>query len=223
MQQILNVITPATSYDFVTLDEMKTMLLIPPTDTSKDELLTVLITDLSETIAKMCNRVFGYEAVDETFYQLNDAWVPMTRRLYLSRWPVVLADITSINTTVDGSGILTDLLPSANLTWFLEEATGTLYLRPDCGGWYDTVDVMYSGGYELPDDCPGPLKFVMQAILKEAYAAWSRDPSLFGVRQMSHKESRIGYYGPNMMSAIGLPDTWKAAQSIMNKYIRHWA
>jgi hypothetical protein len=225
MQQILNVITPATSQDLVSLAEMKASLLIPPTNTTYDVLLQDLITNTSETIAKMCNRVFGYEEVDETFYQLEDEFsaetmMPsgptITRRLYLSRWPVVLADITSI--TQDGNDISGD----QGTVWILEEETGTLYMLPNYAPWYGVIDVKYSGGYQLPDDAPGPLKFAMKALTREAYAGWTRSPSLYGVRQIAHKESRVGYYDPSLLGVMGMPGTWKNVQSILNKYVRFW-
>jgi hypothetical protein len=224
MQQLLNVITPADSQDLVSLDEMKVKLNIPAGNTSQDALLQNLITNISEAVAKMCNRVFSYEEVAETFFQLNDEWcgAPPTQRLYLSRWPVVLADITSITTTVDGGGSLTDLLPSVNQDWWLEQETGTLYQRPDLGPWINTVEVQYSGGYELPDDAPGALKFGVEALLREGYSAWTRNPALFGVRQIAHKESRIGYYGPDMFPTLGMPATWKQVEALLSKYIRHW-
>jgi Phage gp6-like head-tail connector protein len=222
MQQLLNVLTPSSTYDLVTLDEMKMKLGIPTTDTSKDALLSELITNLSDTIAKLCNRVFAYEGVDETFYQLNDETNPATRRLYLSRWPVVLADITAITQTVDGSGVVTDLMPTANQNWFLEELTGTLYMRPDLGPWMSTVEVIYSGGYQVPDGVPGALKFCVEALLRESYMSWIRNPAMFGVRQLSHKESRIGYYAPTMFPVMGIPATWTTVESILKRFIRYW-
>jgi hypothetical protein len=213
MQQILNVITPAASYDLTTLDAMKAGLQIPPANTTNDALLQSLITDISETIAKMCNRVFGYEQVDETFYQLED---DSSRRLYLSRWPVVKADITTL--TQDGA----DLLVNEGITWMLEEATGTLYSFPTSGPWYGVIDAVYSGGYDLPEDAPGPLSFAVQGVIRESYMAWIRNPQLYGVRQIGHKESRVAYYQPNLLTTMGSPDTWKSVQSILNKYIRFW-
>ena len=219
MQQILNVLTPATAtppagpYDLVSLDEMRMKLSIAPGDTSFDALLQELITNLSETIARMCNRVFAREQVDETFYQLDDG---ATRRLYLSRWPVVLADIESI--TWNGGDILTD----SAAEWVLEEGTGTIYRLPGFGGWYGAVDVVYTGGYALPDSAPGTLKFCVEALIRESYMSWIRNPALFGVRLISHKESHLGYYGPNMFPTMGLPDTWKTVTQLLYKYSRHW-
>jgi hypothetical protein len=215
MQQLLNVLTPAASQDLVTLEAMKQKLGIPDTDTSKDFLLQELISNTSELIATLCNRVFAYEEVSETFYQLDDGY---SRRLYLSRWPVKAADITAI-TQVDSN---TDLLPTLSDGWFLEEKTGTLYGRPDLGYWYGTVSVTYSGGYQLPDETPNSLLFALEALLREQYMSWIRSPSSFGVRQIRHKESAIGYYGPNLFPTTGLPATWTAVQSVLNKFMRHW-
>jgi hypothetical protein len=217
MQQILNVITPAASYDLVSLAEMKASLGIPPTNTTNDVLLQDLITNLSETVAKMCNRVFGFEKVDETFYQLEDQGAPPnTQRLYLSRWPVQLSDIAAL--TQDGN----DLLASEGSSWMLEKETGTLYSFPTTGPWIGVIDCQYSGGYVLPDDAPGPLKFAMKAVTRESYMAWIRNPGLYGIRQISHKESRVAYYQPNLLGTMGTPDTWTHVQSILNKYVRYW-
>ena len=224
MQQLLNVITPADTQVLVALDERKIKLLIPPGDTSKDPLVQEFITNMSAVVARLCNRVFGYEKVEETFYQLNDQAVlgPATRRLYLSRWPVKLADITAISHTVDGSGTDDDLLPSANQSWFLEELTGTLYMRPDQGSWVDTVDVAYSGGYKLPDEAPPDLVYAVEATIREQYYVALRSPGLFGVRQLAHKESRVSFYPPNMFTTAGLPQTWSSLQTVLNHYTRHW-
>lgn len=211
MQQILNVITPSPTQDLVSLDDMKQKLFIVSTDTTKDFLLQELISNTSETIAQLCNRVFGYEEVDETFYQLED---DHSQRLYLSRWPVALADLETV--TQDGNDILT------NADWVLEESTGTLYRQSSLGPWYGVIDVNYSGGYQLPDGAPGSLKFCVEALIREGYMSWIRSPQSFGVRQISHKEARIGYYGPNLFPTLGLPATWQSVQSILNKYIRHW-
>jgi len=224
VQQIFNEVTPPSTNDLVSLADMKTKLMIASTDTSKDALLGELITNMSAVVARLCNRVFGYRAVHETFYQLNDQndAGPATRRLYLSQWPVVLTDIQSISTTQDGSGVSTDLLPMADQTWFLEEATGTLYQRPDQGPWYNTIDVVYSGGYELPDDAPPDLVYAVEATIREQYYVAIRNPNLFGVRQLSHKESRVAFYPPNMYSTAGLPQTWSTLQMVLSRYARHW-
>jgi len=224
MQQLLHVITPPTTNDLVSLDDMKLKLMLQPTDTSKDALVGELITNMSAVVGRLCNRVFGYREVEETFYQLNDqnSPQPATRRLYLSQWPVKAADIQSMTHTVDGSGVIDDLLPGLGETWFLEETTGTLYQRPDLGPWFDTIDVTYSGGYDLPTEAPPDLVYAVEAVIREQYYVAIRNPTLFGVRQLSHKESRVGFYPPTMYSTAGLPQTWTTLQSVLFHYARHW-
>jgi hypothetical protein len=96
-------------------------------------------------------------------------------------------------------------------------------MLPNYAPWYGVIDVKYSGGYDLPTDAPGPLKFAMMAVAREAYIGWTRPLSLYGVRQIAHKESRIGYYDPTMLGGVmGMPGTWKNVQSVLNKYIRFW-
>ena len=96
---------------------MKAKFFIPDTDTSKDVLIQELISNISDTIAQLCNRVFGYEGVQETFYQLEDdpCW---TQRLYLSRWPVTLADIAGFTARNTATAALTKgaawLVPDKN-------------------------------------------------------------------------------------------------------------
>jgi hypothetical protein len=221
MQQILNVITPSPTQDLVSLDDMKQKLQIPSADTSKDFLLQEIITNTSDTIAKMCLRVFGKEKVDETFYQLEDATTPATRRLYLSRWPVTKSDIEAF--TQDGVDYLPDVIgPAWEGSWVLEETTGTLYQRTATGPWGGVIDVIYTGGYDLPDGAPGALKFATEALIREGYSAWSRSPASLGVRQIGHKEARVSYYAPNMFATLGNPATWTQVGGVLHKFTRLW-
>jgi Phage gp6-like head-tail connector protein len=220
MQQILNVITASPTVDLVSLDDMKKKLQIPAADTSKDFLLQEIITNASDTIARMCNRVFGRELVEETFYQLEDETTPSTQRLYLSRWPVASVDIESM--TCDDVDILPDSGQPISGEWVLEQLTGTLYRPRNMGAWGGVIDVTYTGGYDLPDGAPASLKFAVEAIIREGYSAWSRNPASFGVRQISHKESRVGYFAPNMFPTLGIPATWTQVGGVLHKYMRHW-
>src|SRR4029077_20344192 len=56
MDSIIKIITPATSYDFMTLEEIKDALGIADTDTSQDAELQKQITMMSDIIAVQCNR-----------------------------------------------------------------------------------------------------------------------------------------------------------------------
>ena len=66
----VNVIEPATNFDFLTLEEAKILLGIAPSDTSQDAQLAMLISIYSTSVAEMCNRTFAREKVVETWREL---------------------------------------------------------------------------------------------------------------------------------------------------------
>jgi len=213
-QHILNVITPAATQDLMTLDEFKTSLRIATSDTSKDDELTLIIDGVSAQCAKLCNRIFGFEKVDETFYDVVNI-----ARLYFSRWPVKLSDIETF--TVDGVDIRTD--PS----WVLEEKTGMLY-KPGAV-WNGDIDCIYSGGYKLPEDAPDDLKRVALLCAREDYYIYLRGAIMSGVRSVSHKHARVQFYPPGQIAMAAqtakvgdLSPTWNQAMAVLNRYLRYW-
>jgi hypothetical protein len=214
MYPIVNVLKEASSHDLITLDEMKTALRIPSSDTSKDAELTMIIQSSSLQIAKMCNRVFGYEQVREIFYSGAETH----ERIYLSRWPVKSGDIISL--TQDNIS----QLPGA---WVLEEKSGTL-MWPSVG-WAGTIDIVYSGGYRLPEGAPDDLKRIAAVAGREDYYTYLRGAIMSGVRMLSHKSARVMFYPPGQVASQGqggggaaATPTWNAINSALRPYIRHW-
>ena len=134
----IKVLVPADSYALLTLEELKVILNLPPTDTSEDVQLNIWIEQYSDVIATMCNRVFGYETVEETWR--GDLPPFDAPRLFLTHYPVADADITSVELP-RGS-----VLDPAN--YELESVSGKLRIN---GAWAEPVTVTYSGGYHLPD------------------------------------------------------------------------
>jgi hypothetical protein len=217
MQHILNVLTPAASNALVSLDELKTLLSIAPTDTSKDAKLQLAIDGVSAEMATKVNRVFGLEEVEETFYDIAGC-----KRLYFSRWPVKLSDISVM--TLDGNDILTDT------SWVLEEKKGFMYTPAD-GSWTGTLNTIYKGGYVLPDNVPLDLKRIASVLSGETYYAIERGLMLSGVKMIVHKQARISFYptgggsgtgGGNAPTGMGTPASWAAAKNILEHYFRHW-
>ena len=101
MQHILNIIDPSTEDGLISVADMKKILNIQPTDTSKDEGLGLLIDAVSIQMAVLVNRrTFGIEKVEETFYEIENS-----KRLYFSKWPVKFDDIQEL--TFQGTDILT--------------------------------------------------------------------------------------------------------------------
>jgi hypothetical protein len=222
MQHLLNVLEPATSVALLTLDEAKTALNIPASDTTKDQSLTFFIENMSDTLATLVSRVFVKEKVEETFYDISTDWPP--NRLFCSRWPVLITDIESI---VDAGG--NDLLNVTPRPWTLEQRTGMLY-RTDGNGWSGTIDMIYSGGYDLPDDAPPALKQLAVGLTREAYYQMLLGSISAGnIRMVSHKHARVMFFptgaqqgAAGMRGVAASPAIQKAVDNVLGHFWRPW-
>jgi hypothetical protein len=211
----IKVVTPATSFDLLTLDEAKLLLGIDPTDTSSDVQLALMISIYSQTIAEYCHRVFARETVVETWRE------EFNGRLFLSHWPVKEPDISAVAAGPDG-------MPLDASQYEIEEASGKLSFIVNPGGsasgpWIWPTAVTYTGGFDLPDEAPLPLKQATALLIMEARIRL-RQSQTAGIRSIAHKESRIMFFDPNallekMMSAhqTGLNP---AVDSLLARYIR---
>jgi len=217
IQHIFNPMTLWPTQDLITLADLKLQLRIPDTDTSKDDELNLVIDGVSATIAMMANRSFGYDEVQETFYNcVNED------RLYFSQWPVKFADIKSL--TLNG----TDILSAFQTDWDMEENKGFMF-RPG-SPWNGTISAHYTGGYKLPDEAPADLVRAASAAMREDYYIYVRGAVLSGVRMIAHKQARIQYYPPGQVGATlsstlgpaGSSATWNAVWQTVYKYVRWW-
>lgn len=217
-QHIFKPVELWNTQDLISLDNLKLQLRIDPSDTTKDAELTFIIDAVSAQIAKMANRSFGYDHVQETFYNSANE-----DRLYFSQWPVLLSDINSL--TRDN----TDMLATHGQDWILEEKTGTIYFF--AGPYSGTIFADYKGGYKIPEEAPMDLVRAVSAAAREDYYVYVRGAILSGVRMISHKSARVMYYPPGQVGATltggqlgpaGSSATWQAVWLIVQKYIRHW-
>src|SRR4249920_147290 len=95
----VKVLTPADSYALLTLDELKVILNLSPTDAGEDARLQMWIDQYSDVVATMCNRVFAYEKVAETWRAGSP---PFDReRLFLTHYPVADADLETVESPRD--------------------------------------------------------------------------------------------------------------------------
>jgi hypothetical protein len=213
MQSNIVVTTPVSNIDLITLTELKTALKI--TDTIYDQMLSDIITRVSDEIAALCNnRVFGKEAVVETFTE-----IPCDcHRLFLARFPIRAQDIVSISS---GGGTL------AISDYLLDSKWGKV-TYPNGKVFVEQTVFTYSGGFNLPDEAPPALKQAAVLLAREAYYAALRGDQ--SVRMIGHKESRIIYFDPNVLaraalgggSAQGSPAT-RAALAILSHFTRYEA
>lgn len=209
----VKVITPATTGDLLTLDEVK--LLLGIMDTSHDELLTMMISTYSAYVAEMCNRTFAREKVTETWRDIYNG------RVFLTHWPVKEVDVESVVSS--GNVYLTDQFE-------LEETSGKLsnviLYAPESSPWPQSVIVTYTGGFNLPDEAPLPLKQATAILIREERMR-NQQAQQAGIRQITHKESRIVFFDPNaviakMMSTGGKTAGFVAAEALLKQYTRYW-
>jgi len=209
----VKVIQAADSYDFLTLDEAKLYLNIPSTDTSQDEWLTMMISINSAYIAEICNRTFAKETVVETWREIYDG------RVFLTRWPVKETDIT---------GVI-----SAGYDWpvfELEEASGKLsnvaLYQAESSQWDQSVVIQYTGGYQLPDEAPLPLKQATAMLIRDEKIALQQ-AAVSGIRQLSHKGARVMFFDVNatiakLNTSGGKSPGRQLVDTFLRQYMRIW-
>ena len=201
----VKVITPATEFAFMTLDELKIALGAPTGTPASDAQWEWLIDVNSATIAEFCNRVFAKEEVEESWREL------VNHRVFLTHFPVKEADIVSVSTA-----------GYDRIDYELEEASGKLSIFTNTS---EPVVVHYTGGFVLPDEAPLPLK---QALTLMA-ANWKAQLAMVqvtGVRMIAHKEARVMFHTPtsgstggNTGPGAGLPT---AVESLLTQYTKFW-
>jgi hypothetical protein len=211
--RIIDVITPADTFDLMTIEELKVMFGILPTDTSQDELLSMFITNYSDLIATYCNRVFAYEELTEIWRCVDYDQTNAMTRLFLSHYPLDKG-YTIVLESPTGS----TLDPSS---YAVELKSGKIELLSTNS---EPIKVTYAGGYKLPDEAPPALKQALGLIIREGQAMMQR-LAVSGVRSIAHKDSRVQYYdsqataaklGTIGVSAVGM----SAANTLLMHYVR---
>jgi hypothetical protein len=210
----VKVLEPADSYDLATLDEIKLMLGIAPSNTAEDELLAMWITQYSDVIATRCHRVFAKEKVIETWRGDTKPFDTDNGRVFLTHYPVADADIESI-TAPDGTTI--------DAGYELDNACGKLQFFD--ATWSEPIRVTYTGGYDLPDDAPPALKQALALIVNSA-RIWQSRSLTSGVRSISHRESRVQFFDVNQavakMGGAGPIAMASEMDTLLSAYMRYY-
>lgn len=206
----VKVLEPAESYALLTLDELKVILGISATDTSEDEQLEMWIEQYSDVVATMCNRVFAKEKVQETWR--GDLPPFDSPRVFLTHYPVADADIESVESP-QGSAID----PAA---YEVENGSGKLRMN---GAWSEPITVIYSGGYELPDEAPPALKTATGLLISAARIEMTRNKTS-GIKSISHRESRVMFFDVQQMTGQSgsgpLAQAGDTVNALLYKYMR---
>jgi hypothetical protein len=199
--EILSEAPESAGPDLVSLDDLKLALGIE--GTTEDAALAAAITFQSRIIAEYCNRRFGLAVAVETF--TFDRYEDMLRRqaLTLSLYPVVEV------TEVLGSGV-------AGTDYSFDPASGRLWMAHGyC--WVDTVEVSYSGGYDLPEGAPARLQRAVIDAVNAGRTSSYRDPT---IREVQHGDARVSYFTPSVSSTTGSSDFLSAAAAELIKPYR---
>jgi hypothetical protein len=202
----IKVLTPATSFQLLTLDEAKLMLGMSTNDTSSDQQIQLFIDIASATVMRLCNRIFAYEEIRESWRELNGG-----HRIFPSHWPIKEVDIESVES------------PPGNVLapgdYELEEGSGKI--STFTSGFTEPVVVHYWGGYNLPDDAPLPLKrgaglLVWQEKLQATLG------TVGGVRMLSHKDSRVQFHDPLKILTAALGSAGSPIQTSVMNILSHY-
>jgi DNA-binding transcriptional regulator YdaS (Cro superfamily) len=210
--RIITVLTPATSFDLMTLSEAKMLMGISPADTTQDTALQFFIDVNSQIIARLCNRTFAREEVREEWRELNGG-----TRIFPSHWPIQSGDIESVE-----SPLGTVLDPTG---YELEEESGKIELIDPTAGyanaWAEPVIVTYWGGYMLPGEAPLPLKQACTVLNIQSKLLASLG-LMGGMRLLSHKEKRVAFHDPLKIleAAMGAAGKPNVVMGLLDYYIR---
>jgi hypothetical protein len=207
--RIIKVLTPATEFDLMSLDEAKTLAGISLADTSEDAQMTMFVDINSATVMRLCNRIFAREEVREEWRELNGG-----NRIFPSHWPIKTADLEKVE-----SPLGTVLDPSA---YELEEDSGKIEIFG--AAWIEPVAVTYWGGYNLPADAPPPLKTAV-AMLNLQMKLLASLGTVAGIRTLSHREARVQFHDPSklLQAAFGSASgsAGAAIMNILSHYIHY--
>lgn len=203
---ISTVTIPATTYDLVEMETLKTLLGV--TTTANDAYFSLVITQASKSAQNYCNNAFVVETLQDQVWppRENAPWIFSADRnaLQLARYP--LTSITSVVETIAGTA--TTLV--AGTDYIANMAFGQLtrldsYGRP-CNWNADPVVVTYAAGYSpIPVD-------VVDAVVEMVKLRWysqTRDP-LIRARNVSGIMETQYWFGSGPGSNAGIPSDIQA-------------
>jgi hypothetical protein len=176
----------------------------------------VWITQYSDVIATMCNRVFAKEKLIETWRGDSPPFDSQNGRVFLTHYPVKDGDIESI-TAPDGSFID----PAG---YEIENRSGKLQFFGAV--WAAPIRITYTGGYNLPEEAPPALKQAL-AIMVGAARVFVHRQLTSGIRSLAHKESRVQFFDVNQAAAkqgasTPLSQAADTVNAMLYKYIRFY-
>jgi hypothetical protein len=184
MHSILEILSEATDSagpDLISLDDLKFALGIK--GATEDAALQAAITMQSRLIAEYCNRRFGLAEALETFTLDHNEYLLERQALTLSLYPVV--EVAEVSTAGATAG-----------DYDFDPASGRLWTGGQWGA--NTIAVVYSGGYDLPEEAPARLQQAVIQAVNDGRTTGARDP---GIREVQHGDIRVSYFTPSLSTA----------------------
>lgn len=237
MKSNVLVLDPAPTQDLVTLDDVILELQLSNPSNNDKALIQKLISGISASIAKYCDRVFVSERVEETLWEQRDVhgmrhgygnsyfYTPprnfyhhhRVNDLYLKRYP-----ITSIDSVyVDDLPITSD---SNDLSLRIDRDNGILYrlVNGYVASWHfgKSIVATYTGGYTvIPEDLQrAAIRYVEMAWFFAGQDATVRQEQVYGIASVSYDTTGGATTGKTSPDSV--PDEIKL---LLEPYTREWS
>ncbi len=209
MQITMKVLKDPQDLSIITRYEARLALNMSSSSEMQDDQIDMLVEISSDEIALTCSRVFAKQTVQETFRELP---LDYCRRLPMGAYPVV-----SVDSVLENGVPLT-----LDVDYEINADGGTLNRINRT--WVGPVVVVYTGGFDLPNEAPPALKQAAILLTRESYYAATRGDAT--VRMISHRDARVIYFDPNVKAAGGAkggPATpaRRAIEALLSCYTRY--
>ena len=221
MRNLINVTTPPTSVDLVSLDALKLELGVANSD--QDDKLQAWITQASQIAASYCQTVLAQQTVTETWRHSigprGDGCTPRfyhgfmresTEMLVFGCAPVV--SVTSV--TVDGAVIDPSLYEHDDDRIYRLNTSGF----PQSWTFNKSIQIVYTSGFTI-DNAPADLQRAVLMIIRDARGSTSRDDPMLKSRE-TMGVSRLEWWVPaanTTGSALPVEIT-----GLLDNYTRKW-
>ena len=92
------------------------------------------------------------------------------------------------------------------------------------GAWSEPITVVYTGGYDLPEEAPAALKQATGLLIQGAREQMTT-AAMSGIKSITHRESRVQFMDMTSSSKSGAGAIGAAADTVdalLYKYIRFY-
>lgn len=183
--------------DLISVDDLKVELDV--SDDTDDDSLERLIARLSRGFAEYCDRSFALLDVTETFAFETGECFRTGAPLILRQYPIVSVVSVKVNDV-------------ETTDYVIDKDSGRIWLNNSA--WSGTVEIQYSGGFDLPDNAPSLLQSALIDAIRQRRAFSGSDPT---VRSVAHGDTSISYNSESSGNSSGFPE---GVTQVLNGFCR---